>query len=157
CLGTKHLKQDEKMLYRQRINAPKTVNKYALKDLYVQESNKKFLGLRMHSLVSMYYFGQRRFKPTKIENKLKRAEEKFDAKIEASKTEKREANLQFKKQRKTAALKEKLANGNIWMKWGEPVSVYDSARLQLTTERFRDYLFNHGYFKNEVLTRTTTE
>lgn len=157
CLGTKHMKQDEKMLYRQRINSPKTINNSALKDLYVQESNKKFLGLRIHSLVSMYYFGQKRFKPAKIEKKLKQTEDKFDAKIEDAKTEKREASLQFKKQRKTAALREKLANGNIWMKWGEPVSVYDSAKVQLTQERFRDYLFNNGYFKNEVRTRTTFE
>ncbi len=145
------------MLLKQRIEAPKSVSTSPLKDLYAQPTNKKFLGMRIHSLVAMYYFGKKRFKPAKIEKKITRTETEFDAKIEKAKTEKKVANLQFKKQRKTTSLKEKLTNGNIWMKWGEPVSVYDTANVQLTAERFKDYLFNHGYFKNQVLTRTSTE
>lgn len=149
--------KDQKMLLKQRIEAPKGVSTSPLKDLYAQPTNKKFLGMRIHSLVAMYYFGKKRFKPAKIEKKITQTEAKFNTKIENAKTEKKVANLQFKKQRKTTALKEKLTNGNIWMKWGEPVSVYDTANVQLTAERFRDYLFNHGYFKNQVLTRTSTE
>ncbi|MBX2966925.1 MAG: BamA/TamA family outer membrane protein [Cyclobacteriaceae bacterium] len=157
CLGTKHLNKDEKMLYKQKIDAPKSINTTTLKNHYIQQTNKKFLGLRVHTLVGMYYFGKKSFKPARIEKKLKQKEDKYNAKISEAKTEKREANLQFKKQRKTAALKEKLVNGNIWMKWGEPVSVYDSANIQLTTERFGDYLFNNGYFKNKVVAHTKTD
>lgn len=145
------------MLFKQRIEAPKTINKSPLKDLYTQQTNKKFLGLRIHSLVSMYYFGKNRFKPARIEARLKRTESRYDTKINQAQTEKKEVNLQFKKQRKVATLRDKLVNGNIWMKWGEPISVYDSANIQLTADRFKDYLFNHGYFKNQVLTRTQTE
>ncbi len=150
CLGTRHLNENEKMLYKQKIDAPKGLSTSALKGLYVQEPNKKVLGAPVHFLVWMYYSGKKMFRPAKIEKKITRVSDKLDAKILNAKTEKRVLNLQFKKQRKTEELKNKLENGNIWMRWGEPVSVFDSAKMQLTIEKFKDYLFNHGYFKNQV-------
>ncbi len=121
-----------------------------MKDLYVLESNKKMLGLPIHFLVEMYYFGEKRFKPEKIENKISKIEDKFNAKIKKTQSEKKVLNLEFKKRNKTEALKDELENGNIWMKWGEPLSVFDSTKVQLTVEKLSDYLFNRGYFLNSV-------
>lgn len=145
------------MLYRQKIDAPKGVSTSALRGLYAQESNKKFLGTPIHTLVAIYYFGYKRFDPAKIEKKIARLNAKMDARIQKAETEKKVLNRQFKKQRKTEELKNKLENGNIWMRWGEPVSVFDSAKIQLTVEKFQDYLFNHGYFKNKVSFSTTSK
>lgn len=150
CLGTKHLKGNEKILYKQRIDAPKGISKNALKDQYVQETNKKVLGLPIHALVGMYYFGLNRFKPDKIQRKMEAKDEKFTRRIRAAKSDKKVLNLQFRKSRKADAFKDKLENGNIYMKWGEPLTIFDSAKTQLTAEKFSDYLFAHGYFKNKV-------
>jgi outer membrane protein insertion porin family len=157
CLGTKHLKENEKLLYKQTIDAPKGVNTSALKDLYVQEANKKFLGMPVHFLVGMYYLGQSNFKPEKIERKMKAREARFDLKIKDAKSDKRVLNLQFRKNRKMEAYRDKLENGNIFMKWGEPLALYDSSSIQLTVEKFSDYLFAHGYFQNKVTSKITEE
>jgi type IV pilus biogenesis protein CpaD/CtpE len=50
CLSTKRLQENQKLLYRQTIEAPKGINKDAIKDLLVQKTNSKF-GLA----VPMYY------------------------------------------------------------------------------------------------------
>lgn len=156
CVGTKHLKETEKILYKQRIEAPKEISAGALKSLYVQETNKKFLGTPVHLLVTMYYFGERRFKPDKIQRKMEAKDEKLSRKIKNAKTDKKANTIEFRKQRKLDSYKNKIENGNIYMKWGEPVTVFDSTKMGLTVSRFSDYLFNQGYFNNRV-TATTTE
>lgn len=153
CLGTRHLKENEKLMYKQRIE-PRKLSSSATRDLYVMENNKKFLGLPIYLLVEMYYFGAKKFKLEKIEQKIVRVETKFNRKIAKAKSERKVLNLEFKKRNKTEALKDKLENGNIWMKWGEPITVFDSAKMQLTVEKLSDYLFNHGYFLNRVEAET---
>ncbi|HYI77488.1 MAG TPA: hypothetical protein VEW65_07685, partial [Chryseolinea sp.] len=81
CLGTKHLKENEKLLYRQRTQAPKTIDKDALRNLYAQTPNRKFLGLPFTPLVSIYYFGERRYEQKKFIRKKEAAEKKYDDKI----------------------------------------------------------------------------
>nr|MCU0397942.1 hypothetical protein [Cyclobacteriaceae bacterium] len=143
------------MLYKQHVETPKGLSSSALSDLYVQEANKKFLGLPVHTLVTLYYLGKASFKPEKIEKKIATTETKFKEKIVHAKSEKKEAKLQYRMQQKVANLRDKLENGNLLMKWGEPVSVYDSAKIEQTVERISDYLFNKGYFNNRVFATTT--
>jgi outer membrane protein insertion porin family len=160
CLGTRHLKEDEVMLYRQRVDVPKGISSSALSELYSQQSNKKFLGLPIHTLVMLHYLGEGNFKPEKIQHKIDETEKKFQARIKKAKSEKKTNKLGFRLQQKTARLKDKLENGNLFMKWGEPVSVLDTSRIQLSLDRMSDYLFNHGYFINRVsysITRRTTK
>ncbi len=139
------------MLYQQTVEAPKSANRSALKNLYAQEVNKKFLWVTpIHMLVSVYYTGKMFFKPEKVERKMNAKAAKFDRKIKAAKSDKRVLNLQFRKQRNLESYNEKLEEGNFLMRWGEPIAVYDSANVQLTVERFSDYLFSNGFFQNTV-------
>jgi outer membrane protein insertion porin family len=55
CIGTKYLKENEKLLYRQSIDAPKYVNEEELRNLYAQRPNRKLLNLPISPLVSIYY------------------------------------------------------------------------------------------------------
>lgn len=143
------MKENEKMLLKQKIE-PRKLATSSARGQYVMETNQKFLGLPVHLLVEMYYFGEKRFKPEKIEGKIPQIESKFDSKIKDAKSSKRRVNLEFKKRNKVDALKNRLENGNKWMKWGEPISVFDSTKLQLTVEKLSDFLFNMGHFKNQV-------
>ena len=152
CLGTRQLKENEKLLYRQKISAPKEISTYALKELYMVETNKKFLGLPIHFLVDMYSLGKAMFKPEVVNRKMVAKEEKLNQKIKDAKSDKRALNLQFRKQRKMDNYKDKLENGNMFMKWGEQLAVYDSPKTQTTIEKFKDYLFANGYFQNNVST-----
>jgi outer membrane protein insertion porin family len=157
CLGTKYLKDNQKLLNRQYNKAPKGPANEGVSELYVQKPNRKLLGLTGHYLVWMYYPGQKRFNdPTSRFSKdhfIQRKEEltkKFDRKIDDTSDPKRKQSIQFRKQKRLDALTNKIENGNLFMQWGEPAAVFDTAAMRLTTERINDFLFNKGYFLNKV-------
>lgn len=150
CLGTKHLKENEKLLYRQRTQAPKNIDKEALRNLYAQQPNRRFLGLPLTPLVSIYYFGERRYDQEKFIRKKEAAEKKYDDKISRTTSTRKINNYQFKKQKKVNKYNDFIENGNNWMQWGEPLSVFDSSQVRLTRERFNEYLFANGYFQSSV-------
>jgi outer membrane protein assembly factor BamA len=149
CLGTKYLKENEKLLYRQRTQAPGNIDKEDLRNLYTQSPNRKFLGW-FTPLVSIYYFGERRYDQEKFIRKKEETEKKYDDKISRTTSTKKINNYQFKKQKKVDKYNGFIENGNNWMQWGEPVSVYDPSQVTLTKERFTEYLFSNGYFKSKV-------
>lgn len=153
CLGTKYLQPGEKLLYKQKIEAPKNVDKEALRNLYVQKSNRKLFGiLPIHYLVWFYYTGKKKFDPEKFVRKKARVEEKMNRKIAALPEEKTRKinNLEFRKQRQINKLDGKIENGNTVMQWGEPLSILDTANIRLTEERFSGYLASKGFFQNKV-------
>lgn len=150
CLGTKHLKEKEKLLYRQRTHAPAHIDKESLRNLYAQRPNRKFLGLPFSPLVYIYYFGERRYDQEKFIRKKEAAEKKYDDKISRTTSAKKINSYQFKKQKKVDKYNDFIENGNNWMQWGEPIAVFDSSQVTLTKERFNEYLFANGYFKSKV-------
>ncbi len=150
CLGTKHLKENEKLLYRQRIEAPNFINEEEMRSLFAQRPNRKFLGLPLSPLVSIYYFGYKRYDQEKFILKRDALEKKYDQRI-ADETEPKKINKYlFKKQKKVSKISSYIENGNLWMQWGEPLSIFDSGQVTLTQEKFKSYLFSKGYFKNFV-------
>lgn len=159
CLGTKYLKADEKLLNRQYMKAPKGLSTEGMSELFVQKPNRKLLGLTGHYLVWMYYPGEKRFNDPKSRSskdafirKKEVVERKFDRKINQANDPKKKSSLTFRKQKKLDALNKKIENGNLFMQWGEPVAVFDTAAMRMSRERINDYLFNKGYFLNKVTT-----
>lgn len=98
----------------------------------------------------MYYIGKKKFSPAKFAAKKERIEAKFDRKIAATKKEKKIANLQYRKQNKIDAYNKKIDNGNMFMQWGEPIAVFDTAAMRQTRIKMETFLFNRGYFKARV-------
>lgn len=156
CLGTKHLKENQKHLFRQSISSPDKIDAESLRELYAQRTNRRFLGLPIYHLVAFYYFGEKRYNKEKFIRKKEKIEEKFDKKIAKAKSQERINNLQFRKQQQIDRQSSFIENGNIWMQWGEPIAVYDSTLVKLTMDRFSSYLFSQGYFKSRVSTKVTS-
>ena len=163
CSSTRYLDKNQKLLYKQSIEAPKGFDKSELNDYYVQKANRKFLWV-FNSLTGMHYWGLKSFnKETSwpihskkdFVRKKEAKEKKFDRKIAATKNPRRIANLQFRKQQKSDAFNFKIEYGNLPMQWGEKVSVYDSANMQATVEKLNTYLFNHGYFLGKTIPEIT--
>jgi hypothetical protein len=155
CLGTRYLQPGQKLL-TQKIEAPGSVNKEALKNLYVQKSNRKLFGVfPFHYLVWFYYVGKKRYDPEKFNRKRERVEARFDSKIAAVPDDntRKINNLEFKKQRRLTKIEGKIENGNTVMQWGEQLSILDTANIRLTTERFSSYLASKGFFRNTVGTK----
>jgi outer membrane protein insertion porin family len=150
CLGTKHLRENEKLLYGQSVSVPKNINEGDLENLYVQQPNRRFPVIPIAPLVGIYYFGEKRYDKEKLTKRKEKVEAKFDRKIAATSRTKKTANLQFRKQKKKDKYTNLINNGNTIMQWGEPVSVYDSTQVEVTINKFKDYLFSQGYFTNTV-------
>jgi outer membrane protein insertion porin family len=146
CLGTHYLKNGEKLLYRQRIKAPKHFSTEPLSLLYVQKTNRKIPLLPINSLVWMYYAGVRHFHPQKKIAKRDSLDKKFQRKINAATSPGKKSNLQYRKQKRIDALNVKINTGNNLMQWGEKASVFDTTNIKNTLSRFDTYLFSKGYF-----------
>ncbi|MBL7857140.1 MAG: BamA/TamA family outer membrane protein [Cyclobacteriaceae bacterium] len=150
CLGTKHIKENEKLLFSQRIQAPKHISTDDLKGLYVQQPNRRLLGLPLYYLAAVYYWGEKHYDQDKYIRKKEKVEKKYDYKIAKATSQKKINNYQFRKQKKVDKLTSMIEDGNMRMQWGEKVSTYDSASEERTIERFQEYLFSKGYFTNTV-------
>ncbi len=160
CLGTKYLSKEQKLLNRQYTKAPKGLGIEGISDLYVQKPNRKLLGITGHYLVWMYYPGLKKFNNPKSksskESFTKRRdalEARYNRQIAQANDPKKKSALQFRKQKKVDALTKKIENGNLFMQWGEPAAIFDTAAMRLSTERVKDFLFNKGYFLNRVEAR----
>lgn len=163
CAGTRYLKENEKILVYQNIQAPSNVDEEALRNLYVQRTNRKILGVKFKKIhigiplyVEMYYLGLRKYDRNKFVRKKQRVQAKFDTLISRTHDLKRRNNLQFRKQKKIDKYDSRIENGNQFMQWGEPIAIYDSAKLHGTVDRFTNYLFAEGYFHNRVTTKVST-
>jgi outer membrane protein insertion porin family len=155
CINTRHLKENERILYYQNTTATKGINVDDLKDLYAQEANRKILGTPVSLLVGVHYFGKSFYKKEKYTKKITKAEKKFDKKIARTKSERKKTNLQFRLQTKIAKFNDRIENGNQLMQWGEPIAVFDTTAMNTTLERYKAYLFSKGYFHNSVQTKFT--
>jgi outer membrane protein insertion porin family len=163
CLGTSYLKDNEKMLYRQSIKAPKGFSTEGLNELLIQKPNRKFLGLPIQPLVFMYHQGVKwyendksLFSKQKFILKKERTERKFNRLIEGANEQKKKSSLTFRKQKRIDALNSKIEIGNLWMQWGEHVAVFDTALMRQSSDKLVDYLFNKGYFMNQVASEYKT-
>jgi outer membrane protein assembly factor BamA len=153
CLGTRYLKEDQKILYKQSVHVPlKGFDESVLTNLYVTKANRKLLGLPINHLVWMHHWGEKHFKPEKYIKKKEKKEKAFDKKMQKAGSQKTINNLQYRRLKKIEALDNKIENGNNRMQWGEEIAIFDSASVQLTAEKIDDYLFSKGYFLSQVKT-----
>lgn len=150
CRGTRYLQENQKLLDKQSIEAPKGINKSALSDLYIQKTNRRFLGLPINSLVWMHHEGEKHYDQQKFIDKKEKVEARFDKKIAGTKNAKRIANYQYRRQNHLDELNKKIEEGNLFMQWGEQAAVFDSANVEATKEKMGDYLFNNGFFNNRI-------
>jgi hypothetical protein len=156
CLGTHHLKENQKRLIQQSVKAPPGVDEEALRGLYAQQPNRRFLGLPIYHLVAMYYWGEKHYNQEKYIRKKEKFENKFDAKIAKASSQRKINNYQFRKQKKIDRMNSFIENGNQRMQWGEQVAVFDTGLVEITTKRFENYLFSQGYFQNKVTTKVAS-
>ncbi|MBS1557441.1 MAG: BamA/TamA family outer membrane protein [Bacteroidetes bacterium] len=133
---------------------PKGFNNEGLSDLFVQKVNTRIKPTAISIPVTMYYIGKQHFSQEKFFRKRTRIEKKFDTRIAAAKNQKKIINLQYRKQNKVDALNKKIDNGNLFMQWGEPITVFDSAAVHQTQEKLKSALFNRGYFHASVQAHT---
>lgn len=155
CNSTRYLKDKERILNKQQIKAPKDLNLAELEALYSKKANRRLLGVLGSHLVWMYYTGLKNYDKEKFIKKRQKIETRFKRKKVDSTNLRAITNHQFKMNRKLEQKNTKIENGNDFMRWGEPLALFEPGSIKITMDRFRDYLFAKGYF--HAKTRVSTK
>lgn len=153
CLGTRYLKEGEKLLVKQKVDAPKQINSEELSQLFVQYPNRQIPIIRFSPYVWLYYFGEKRYDVEEYRQEISEEEAKWNLKIaqaDAAGKEKKTLKYRRKKNKKLAKLETKIEEGNIWMQWGEPLTIYDTSKTVGSLNRMNLYLQSKGYFQAMV-------
>lgn len=147
CVGTKQFKEGKYVLYKQKTIAPKAVNKEELNRQLVQSKNRKLIGLPIFYYAAIYNYGTKHFDSTKYLSKKVKIELKYERKIKkhAGKTYKIK-NLKTKRNTKLAKQNKALAEGNLFMRWGEPLIYFDSMASQKSVTNINNYIISKGWF-----------
>ena len=141
------------LLYNQQIEGNEQVAATELDDFYRQEANVRTPLFPWAPYVSIYYLGENFYNRDKIRRKRDKTEEKFNdkiAKAQENGKERRAKRLQAKKETKLDKFDKVLDEGNLFMRIGEPIAVYDSALSGESAEQMEAYLHSKGYFHGEV-------
>ena len=134
-------------MYKQKITGTKRVLRDELSELYVQQTNRKFPLVPFYPYVWIYQRGLNDFDTAKYELKKEQIAAKYKKKIEMQKDHPAKQNrLKRKMQRKVSRVDKTLTEGNQGMRWGEPLSIFDSAKATRTQQRLELYLHSKGYF-----------
>ena len=155
CLGIRYLDENESLLYKQSVDKGHNLNNEAIKSQIVQNPNKRFLLLPISPEIYVYQIGLKSFDTAKVERKKKKIQDKYTRKIQKAEKEKKIGRLQNKQVNKIEKINRKLSEGNLFMRWGEPPTVFDSTAVSTSTTNIERYLFSKGYFNAEVTPEIT--
>jgi outer membrane protein assembly factor BamA len=157
-MGIRHLQDDEYLLRSQNIDGNHNVNADELEALYQSKANKKLPIVPFAPYVWIYYLGKHHYDSAKIETKIEKIEAKFELKKSKHQgKEQKTVRLDRAKARKIEKKIRDLQEGNILMRWGEPLSIYDESLIEKTKEQMQLYLQNKGYFDGSVGYKTDTK
>jgi hypothetical protein len=155
CLGTRYLQDGEYLLRRQKITGADQVDKDDLETLYRQKPNKKFPIIPIAPYVWVYHLGLKYYDEEKEYEKMEKIESKFETKIRKKEAKgKSIQRLQRSMEKKIAKKKRVIKEGNMLMRWGEPVAVYDEAAAESTRQQMELFLKTNGFFGADVAYNT---
>jgi len=149
-MGSRYLNKGEKLLAKQKIKGSEEVKRESLKPLFQQKKNRKFLIIPFSPYVWFYQTGLKHFDKDKIQQKKDGIIKKFDEKISSTDKKKKIARLNRRKNKKLGKKDKALLEGNVFMRWGEPLAVYDTLLTERTREQMVLYLNSKGHFNATV-------
>ncbi len=150
-MGTRHLQDEEYLLRRQNIKGNHDFPDEVFEELFQAKANKKFPIIPFAPYVWIYQQGEKKYDSVKIENKIDQIKAKYERKKKKHPDNERKiAKLERVKSQKVEKKQRDLQDGNILMRWGEPLSVYNEETTEKTSKQMQLYLQNHGYFNSSV-------
>ncbi|UXP30645.1 BamA/TamA family outer membrane protein [Reichenbachiella agarivorans] len=152
-MGRRYLKGDQKLLVDQKLQGAQKLDKEAIQNLYANKPNEKILFLTWSPYVDLYQLGKKSYDTSKYEQKKRKLNLKYSPKIQkavaANKT-KKEKKLREKLGKKIDKQNINIKEGNLGMRLGEPLAIYDTAKENETVRKIKQYLHSKGYFNAEV-------
>ena len=150
CVGTKHLKEDEVLLHKQKIKGNKELSKTSLNRAIRQSPNRRFLIFPFSFHAWLYRTGINSYDTAKLISKKENLKLKFDNKIAAASKDKKKSRLIDKRNRKVDKVQKVLNEGNLFMRSGEPLAVYDSAMSEQSIEQLERLMHSRSFFNGEA-------
>ncbi|WP_205500765.1 translocation and assembly module lipoprotein TamL [Rufibacter psychrotolerans] len=156
CTPTRHLSENERLLWRIKLEGVKQNNKSEIAALYQQKPNRRVLGVPLY--LNLYYLGKRFYNPERIQANIEEETADANRRIQRAGADSvRVDKLIEKKETKLAKLQNKKENGNWLMRTvGEPPAIFDSLKLVQTEDQVRIFLNSKGFFRNHVSSTTQT-
>jgi outer membrane protein insertion porin family len=152
CLGTRYLDEGQTILKKQVIKTGNAVKSEELESLKAQKPNTRLLLFPIAHLARMYQVGYKHYDSLGLLAERKSTTDKYDQKIASAESNKKKLSLRSKKTRKIEKLDQRINEGNLRMRWGEKLAVFDSTKLDETKINISEYLFSKGYFDASVET-----
>jgi outer membrane protein insertion porin family len=149
CSPTRNLKENQYLLYTQKIRGNKKISRDSYAEIYKQRPNRKILGLTPY--LGIYNLGRKFYDSSKVLKEIAAANLKYNQKIARAKSEYKRNKLEQKKNKKLENLAKKQKDGNWLMRTpGEPPSIFDSATVKKQVDQFQLFLYSRGFFHSSV-------
>lgn len=156
------MKENEQILKSQKVVGVKPALRDEADNLFVQRKNTRiFFGVPFAHLVYLHKLGENGFLFFKGYNQVKaidkrnEIEKKFKIKLANAKTENQLKKIKTKRAKKLDKIDRKIREGNLLMRWGEPLAIYNHKKSQQTAEKIKTMMFNNGYFRAKVIADTS--
>lgn len=151
CIGTKHLKEGQYLLYNQKVDAPKEVSSDQLNNQFTQRHNSRIWKFPIAPYTYLYYSGLKRYDTVKYENRKDRINTKYTKKLNQAVSKENKTNRLLRKQeKKLDKINRTLEEGNLRMRWGEPIVVFDSTKVEKTRNNLEVFMHSNGWFLAET-------
>ena len=153
CVGTRYLEKGQYLLYEQEIKGANQVDEGELTDFYRQEPNDRLPLLPVAPFVWLYQTGLKRYDKQELQQEKVAVAQKYDQKIATAQAQEKQnkvKRLTKKKSDKVSKVERTLKEGNLLMRWGEPLAVYDSSLAETARAQMESYLHTKGYFDGTV-------
>ena len=150
CIGTKHLKEGEYLLYNQKIKSSQKSIKENLNRQLVQKHNGRIWFLPIAPYTYVYYLGLKGYDTTKYELKKVEITTKYETKTANTDKESKVNRYRRKLNKKIGKENKKIDEGNLLMRWGEQIVVLDSAELNKSQRNLEVYMKSNGWFMAET-------
>lgn len=137
-------------MYKQKIESPGKLEEEALSDFYRQEPNRKIPLLPVAPFVWLYHIGQDFYDKEELSEEKREIIDEFNEKIAEAEKERKISRLESRREKKVNKIERKIEEGNLLMRWGEPLSVYDSSLAGTTRQQMENYLHTKGFFNGDV-------
>ncbi len=149
-MGLSYLDEGEHQLRKQKVKGTQKTDKQALQELYRQETNRKIFFLPILPYVYFYQWGLNNYDQEELVKEREETISYYDQKISKLSDTDKITKLDKKKRKKLEKIDKKLAEGNTFMRLGEPLSTLDSSNIKSTAEQMSLYLNTKGFLESEV-------
>ena len=99
CIGIRYLKDDEKLLYKQKIKVSRNIDSYELEELFAQRPNRRFPFINFSPYVSLYHLGLRKYDSARLINEKNLLSAKYDSLIAHTSSQRKKNKYETRKNR----------------------------------------------------------